>query len=433
MKRLSAIVSRLVAVLVIVLVFWGILEAGLRLFPALVPPAILGQFPQELRAEIARARQLPTADDTVLLTRDDGGPPLRMFKPFTKITWDFDDPGTVKTMVLDKTGFCNPPRQDYDVPSIEILAIGDSHTWCSAVSPDDAWVSRLSVSTGRSAYNLGRAGVGIYEYLQILKTFGLAKSPKVVIMNIAETNDLRDALVYQRYRNGNASGADASRPTSSGILARITESAIGRRSYAFNLALVAALRGRAWAMSHFSSGQPELTFRYSIVASGTTVPFNPVNTDRDEVRHARQLRKGEINLDVLTPGLEKFVELSRQHGFLPVVTYTPSPNTVYCKTVVFEDPSLTDLMSWYSRELRGYVEKQSRELTFTFVDPTPALQSAAAELGPDELLYYASNLHMTRHGNRVFAEALNRGLQGVLTQLPAAGADHRQPTVQGSR
>jgi hypothetical protein len=77
---------------------------------------------------------LPTINDTTVLERDDEGPALRIFKPFTQITFKREDAGTAKTVKMDKLGFCNPPQNDYDARAIDIVTIGDSFTWCQSAS-----------------------------------------------------------------------------------------------------------------------------------------------------------------------------------------------------------------------------------------------------------------------------------------------------------
>ena len=46
------------------------------------------------------------------------------------------------------------------------------------------------------------------------------------------------------------------------------------------------------------------------------------------------------------------------------------------------------------------------ELGLTFVDLTPALRAAAAELKDRDLLYIPENLHLLAAGHRVIAQAL---------------------------
>jgi hypothetical protein len=150
----------------------------------------------------------------------------------------------------------------------------------------------------------------------------------------------------------------------------------------------------------------DVNFRYTINFYDRPVHYNGENTDRDEVRHARSLKAKEIDLMVFRDALKSFVELSRQYQFVPVILYMPSAHTTYAANTVFEDNSLGTLMTWFSREQRNFFAVQGRELGYRFIDLTPSLQAAAVAAGSNKLLYYRLNLHLTKYGHKIVAEAL---------------------------
>ena len=113
-----------------------------------------------------------------------------------------------------------------------------------------------------------------------------------------------------------------------------------------------------------------------------------------------------ISLENFTHALTQFVELARVHGFVPIVSYSPSAYTAYADFVKFENPALSDLMPWYSSTQREFLRSKAEELGYVFVDITPQLQAAARVLQDKTLLYYPSNVHFTEAGNRVEAEVL---------------------------
>ena len=425
MKKVLIIFGKVSAVILIAFV---LLEIGLRLFPKVIPVKLLVEFREELRADIAQRLDLMTIHDTVVLDRNDGGPLVRIFRPSTKVTFKIEDLGAVRTVVMDKIGFCNPPQNDYDMQTIDIITLGDSFTWCQSVSPEETWTSQLSFRLGRSTYNLGRQGIGPYEYLQIFRRFGVQKSPRIVIMNIYAGNDLRDAVQYQLYRDAAAKGqrSPGLPPSPCTTMPRhwcrlcslLQSGPMGRYSYAFNLAVAAAdsIRGRTVKrLSRFRSvlGEDDLkpNFHYRVILSRDVI-FNSSNTDGDEVKHARCLRNHEINLEVFTGSLRAFVELSRQHGFVPVVTFTPSAHTAYDASVVFDDPALGDLMPQFHREQGDFLKTKGRELGYVFIDLTSSLQTAARSNNAD-LLYYPSSLHLTPRGHAVVAEALTTAMENL--------------------
>ncbi len=333
----------------------GSIEIALRVLPGAIPLALLKKYEPGLRLEIAHRLGLPNQSQIRVLPRDDGGPELKLFKPFSTIEMRYRDAGTVAKMALDANGFCNRlPDGSYGEPKIDIVTIGDSFTPCQAVSPELTWTNQLSRLLDRPAYNLGRSGIGTYEYIQILKRFGLPKSPDIVVMNVYEGNDLRDAIRYWGHadpeRRGEAAALD--RRTRAPV-----DNALGRRSYAYNLLAVSAAKGVKAAAEVLDSlrgreGPREIDFRYRVQLAGGEVAFNAANVDTDEVQYAFGVIDGRVDLQAFEAALRDFAELGRQHGFLPVVAYSPSAHTAYAASVVFEDPDIAAPLAAYSRALR---------------------------------------------------------------------------------
>src|SRR6185369_12978835 len=191
--------SALTTVAVIVLVTFAGTEAGFRIAPGLIPESLLKRFETHVRLDVAQRRFLPNESQTWVPTRTDDGPPIKLFEPHSEIQWDFVDTGETGRMRMDDLGFCNPQEDDPNRDHIDLIAIGDSFTACHAPDPRVTWPSVLGRTLGMTAYNLGRGGYGPYEYLQLLRLFGLAKRPRVVVMQIYEGNDLRDAARYFEY------------------------------------------------------------------------------------------------------------------------------------------------------------------------------------------------------------------------------------------
>lgn len=417
-----------------------LIEIGLRLWPGLIPLDLLVRFHEDPRAQIARRRGLPAKEDTIVLDRDDGGPELRIFKPFTPIIYEVWEENAVRRIVMDEIGFCNPPGS-YERATIDIITIGDSFTYCHAVYPQDSWTSQLGSLTGYTTYNLGRGGVGIHEYLQILKKFGLQKSPEIVIMNIYEGNDLRDTRRYYKYwqsRNSHESVHHEQKPLdttddSSLALGSSYEFIMGdtrlRYSYAINLILALLEYGQERYSSivipaNETAGDVK-RFKYSLIFPGDiAIPFNIYDTDKDEVKYAKLLRDRQIEIEVqmaMVEALQRFVELGQKHSFTPVVTYMPSAHTAYESVVRFVNPELSDLMPWFSREQRQFLQEQSQALGFVFIDLTPALQAAAQSGGPDQLLYLRGSVHLSSQGNTAVAKILSQKLAelGIIHRRPA--------------
>ena len=84
-------------------------------------------------------------------------------------------------------------------PPYEIVLVGDSFL---AMGEDDASTlsERLRAVSGRATFNLSRSWYGPYQYLELLKRYGLALRPKVVLLGFYAGNDIEDIREYHRWR-----------------------------------------------------------------------------------------------------------------------------------------------------------------------------------------------------------------------------------------
>jgi hypothetical protein len=201
---------------------------------------------------------------------------------------------------------------------------------------------------------------------------------------------------------------------------RVFDTPVIGASYALNLALASSIQAYVLIKAVWGVEDEEVNFRYDFRFPDTRIAFNLENTDIDEVEHARALRDGKIGLAVLEEGLRRFVDLADQHGFEPVVLHTPSAYTAYADYVEFEDPDLGELMPWFSRTQRDFLQAQSEALGYRFVDLTPALQEAATERGGEALLYFPTNVHLSQLGHEIVARELASVLPGDVPTQPVA-------------
>ena len=374
-----------------------LLEAALRLFPALIPPALLFKYPEQLSYKIAP--DLFPKRNGLVFPRDDGGFAFRITKPFTNITFPYYDPGTVKNALMDENGLCNPP-DTYQAETFNILTIGDSFTFCVTVDPKDAWPYQLANLTNSTVYNAGFPVIGLYEYLQLLRKYGLPKSPAYVVMNIYEGNDLHDAVRFHEVR----SGAEHLNPGPTGYFAQLREKVqktrIGQSSYSLNL--IITLAQRLFILNS------DIDLRYDLLFEDLPkVPFNLDNHDTEIFTFAQRLQSGDINLSVYDEALQTFMDLSRQYKFTPIITYTPTAFIAYRDFVSFSDPAVAQPLALFSQRQRDYFAAKSSELNYNFIDLTPALQSAAPDYSkPGHLLYYQTNVHFTKYGHQIVAEKI---------------------------
>ena len=384
-----------------VMLAWIALEVVLRVVPGLISPRLLVLFEPGLRADIADGA-FPLEKDFRPIERTDGGPPLLVARPDTPIV-SVDVPAGNVARRSDETGFCNP-RGRYDGRSqIDVITVGDSFTWCHALLPDQTWTFGLETRSGLSTYDLGLGGLGPYEYLEVLREFGLAKKPRIVVMNIYGGNDLRDSVDYHRYREAVREGKDPPADGPQPVAPALAASIVGRHSYALNLLL--AMTSRA---VHRSSDQEKkgVDLHYTIDGVDGPIPFNLENRDRDEVVAARHATEPESSPALWSEALVRFGALGREHEFRPVVTYTPSAHTVYADQLRFEDPSVKPVLASLDDAQRTYLSEHAWAYGYDFFDLTPALREAARQPRADRLLYDPVHMHFTARGHEVVARAL---------------------------
>jgi hypothetical protein len=404
--------SALVTGTMVVLLTFGGMEVGFRVAPQLIPESLLKRFARHVRVDIAARRFLPNESQTWIPERSDDGPPIKLFQPHSEIQWDFVDTGETGRMRMDDLGFCNAPADDPNRPHIDVIAIGDSFTACHAPAPQLTWPSVLGRALGRTAYNLGRGGYGPYEYLQLLRLFGLAKTPQFVVMQIYEGNDLRDAARHFAYV--------AAAPDERRLFldragwkplrfepARWLDNPVGRHSYAYNFAVVGAASGASDLVDALRGARErKINLRYALAFPDGPLAMNVQNNDQDEVRTARDLESGAVRLELFDGALDDLAALAREHGFTGVVSYAPAAYTAYAERVTFADASLTDVLSAFSRRQREYLRAECAARGLLFVDLTPALQVEARRRGRDDLLYYPINVHFTPAGHQVAGDTI---------------------------
>lgn len=96
----------------------------------------------------------------------------------------------------DDKGFRNAPGQQ----QADIVFIGDSFTESATVAEQDTFVQRVEQATALSVVNLGRGGYGPQQELIVLKRYGLAYKPRVVVWQLFEGNDLADAEAFAEWK-----------------------------------------------------------------------------------------------------------------------------------------------------------------------------------------------------------------------------------------
>jgi len=293
---------------------------------------------------------------------------------------------------MDVAGFCNP-LDKADRASVDVVTLGDSFTFCQVLDASDTFTARIENQTGLTTYNLGVAGIGPYEYLEILRKFGLALKPRVVVMNVYEGNDLKDLIENIDFR---ATGVPSEDKTRLG----------GPFAVSYALAYMKA----GIELTYKQLKGKKIDFGYSIDVQGTEWQMNLGNSDIDEVKHARRIVSGEISFDLFEEPLTDFVALAAEHGFIPVVTRLPSAHTAYRESVRF-DTDVSHELAVYSQTQGDWLAGNADRIGYRFFDTVPVFRE---QVKTRPLAFYPANVHFTKEGHAIVAEMLGPELQKIV-------------------
>jgi hypothetical protein len=411
-QRLRRVLQALALAGLTGILFIVVLESSLRIWPKLIPSGQLEYFSPGLRGRIAARVGLPTEGQIVPVERSDGGVPHELWRlaPFSR---------AFGSQAMDEEGFCNPRGSYAARKTFDIVLIGDSFTFCWFVPYDSTWAAGLARRTGRGVYDLGMPDMGPYEYLELLRHFGLVKKPKVVVMAYYGGNDVRDAEKYADYGSARrtmptpVSGwyTTGHRPSARAVFYRLRDAPVMRRSYAANFVLTVI--GLAYVNATQASVAKQNNFRYSLVFGDRWIEMNPGNGDNDELGSARSVRDGALSLHILDSALDHFGKLGAEYHFCPCLVYLPSAHVVYWDYAAFEDTTARRPLWEFHEQQRSYLLQQAAHFGYRFIDLTNPLVAAARRGGPDHLLFTPKDLHPSVDGHRAIAAAVEAAIRRV--------------------
>jgi len=117
-------------------------------------------------------------------------------RPLTSWRGYLPDLGRIVDYDTDENGFRNPVGQH----TADIVFIGDSFTEAAQVSLDQTFVRQVGTASGLTVVNLGRGAYGPQQELIVLQRYGLSYTPRFVVWQLFEGNDLTDAAIFAKWQ-----------------------------------------------------------------------------------------------------------------------------------------------------------------------------------------------------------------------------------------
>jgi hypothetical protein len=289
----------------------------------------------------------------------------------------------------DENGF----RHNHPAASADVVVIGDSYI-AIGENEADTFGRRLQALSGLSVQNLGMGGYGPFQYLEVLRRYGLPKKPKYALFCFYEGNDIRDIRGYVTWkRTGRYNGRYfTARPFLSRYVTALTD----------EVEYVRGVGRTALQLARNKLHPPRIHPDVAVIELGHETHHVLFYHKADPRPADEILRSAEWRH--LTGILADFKHLSEQHGAAPIIVYIPSMAHIYAEYSTEE--SGENWLKIRAQQVRagGNMEEAmariSSELQMELVSLTPAFAAAAGE---GKLLYYPFDAHWNSIGRDVAA------------------------------
>jgi hypothetical protein len=170
-----------------------LLFAVLERFPSLIPVLNLqnmvgyyGVKTSLVPDETLIFREKPFSHAILSFKGDQYSPRYMVEPPSFRMEW-----------VTDEVGFRNNSAPGV----VDVLAIGDSYV-AFALDEADMFGKRLERLSGLRVANLGVGGHGPFQYLEVLKRYGVQRQPRYALFYFYEGNDVGDITAYLEWQAG---------------------------------------------------------------------------------------------------------------------------------------------------------------------------------------------------------------------------------------
>jgi hypothetical protein len=313
---------------------------------------------------------------------------------------------------FDSWGFRNPAVPE----TVDIVTVGDSHTFGNTAKMDEAWPSVVQRRTGLTVYNMGLGGYGPNQYYQVLTTRGLALRPKLVVCGLYMGDDFENAfsLTYgfdywtslRTSRWGRVEGdiwGDVQPPG----LVKAVRNWLSRNSMVYRIIVhgpaLSALKGRLQTKLADTTADPSVSTFQS--ADGTVrEAFRPIRVAAGLDQSRAEVGEG---MRLTFHFLREMNLACRKSGCTFAVVIIPTKETVFAQYLQSAPQlNLKDrIEAVISNEeiAKSALERVLEEAGIPYVDALPALRQSIGQR-----LYYPgpADMHPGPNGYRVIGETI---------------------------
>ena len=314
--------------------------------------------------------------------------------------YDIDVPPTTIDWSTDQNGF----RNGAPIKSAEIVILGDSYVEYGD-NEADTFAKRLEKKLpGLTVINLGKAGYGPVQYLEVFKKYGITKHPTYVVFCFFEGNDLRDIKNYLEWEEEAYGENDYGR-----IYTALTANFLQRYFMAFNgtlsfikktaLMSVDLVVNKVWKIRGYVS--PEIAV-FNIGETHYKMLFGFKDSrSKDDLNKSREVRK-------LREVLRELKIVSEANKIIPVILYIPSQIHVYGSYT-----TQSSGVNWLAQRagqmnnkdnIEHIMGELSDELNLDLISLSLPFGKEAKD---GKILYYALDPHWNAEGRELAAEVVS--------------------------
>lgn len=320
----------------------------------------------------------------------------------------------------DMLGF----RNDRVPPKAAIVAIGDSQTYGVSAPRQGAWPQQLGGILGQTVYNMGMAGFGPLQYLELARNKARELQPGLLVTGLYLGNDLMDAYYvaqdrphWQAWRRTPKS-ADAATPFHLASTAEPQRRFSGVRQWlSANSMLYCVLK--ATVLTRFATAERDKLAQ----SVARDVQFSWTDPSHPGVRTIFTPKYRLSAMDAAIPSVEEGIQITRaalrelrteanRQGVKLLVVMIPTKEGVYCD---YLQQTRTEMPQDFTRLCE--VELRLRQSLVAFlsgedialVDTQPAMARAAAQgtrLYPED-----SDGHPRATGYAIIAQEVARAVR----------------------
>jgi len=408
------------------------LDGVLELFPRLIPPRVLATLPfgghyfyphgtatHEFRDDLG-IKPRPNVFVDIFYVND--------LVRYGQISPIYDYPTTHILYATDSQGF----RNNDEATTADVVVLGDSFTELPYMRLEDVWPSIVARRTGWKVRNLAVSGYGPLQQAVVLRKWGLAYHPRLVILAFYEGNDVYDCSEFDSFRR---SGMHYSK----WVVHRFSK----RFDWFRRRPIVAILRMTLLPYQriierHFTGDSRTRALRRAY--------FNPIEFEAGGQR--RKIGLFSFSLMLLTashdqvtshPGwplcqsaLREMKQMCDANGAAFMVVYVPTKESVYLPLLRgrFSPETIHDFIATYHQEFKtmdpdkfeamlyGNMNETQRVVRefceserIAYFDLTPAFRRTAQE---GKLIYFAFDCHWNGLGNQIAADEIEQFLRRMM-------------------